>query len=136
MPEKSKIYEELDWLSERISARVWVISIAVLATSFAYLVESTKADGAPFLNPKQVFWPAILALTSILFDILQYISAFFLTRSLLRNIEDSEKDALPYNKSDFLYRARSWSFYLKMVLCVLSAVWIIVLSVERALSLS
>ena len=135
MPTKTDVIKNLDWVTERVSNRVWSVSVGVLATALAYIIESTKQDGTPFLLPQQVVGPAVVALLALIFDLLQYIAANSQDRALLRRMEKQNVTQLPYDSKSFWYTIRNTAYWVKIIFCFISVLWIVFLSIKRIISL-
>lgn len=135
MPSKQTVISNLDWLTERLSNRIWTVSVGVLATCLAYVIESIKKDGAPFLLPEQVAIPAAIALSSLIFDVLQYYAATQQNIVHLKQMEKASVTELQYDTNSLFYKMRLIAFRCKIILCVMSAVWLVVLSSHRVYSL-
>ncbi len=135
MPKKDKVIENLDWTTERLSNRVWSISVGVLATCLAYIVESTKTDADAFLEPEVIAVPACLAIISLLFDLLQYFAANRQSLSLLKEIETRGADEGLYDQDSLFARIRSFAYWAKISTCVVSAIWLVAVSTQRAFAL-
>ena len=135
MPIKADVIKSLDWVTERISNRVWTVSIGVLATALVYIIESTKIDGTPFLLPQQVAGPAVVALLALLSDLIQYIAANAQDSALLRTMETSGVNELGYDRTSRPYQIRKFAYCAKIALCFGCVVWIAGLSIVRVISL-
>lgn len=135
MPTKSDLIDNLNWTTERLSSRVWSIAVGVLATCLAYIIESTKKNGEPFLSPVDVAMPAGIALIALLLDLLQYVAANRQSLALLREIEAKGAESGLYDPKSFASRLRSFAYTAKIGACVVSAVWLIVISTWRVLAL-
>ena len=133
MPSQSELHEDLNWLSERISNRNWTISIGVMAFCITFIVESAGSQQAPFLDPKQVVGPIVLALLSLVFDIMQYIAAYSLSHGLLTAMESTDVDKLGYDRKAPAYRVRVAAFRVKVALSLAAAAWLIFVVGQRAL---
>ena len=119
------IIKDLDWISNRISERVWTISVGVLAFCLTFIVESISATGEPFLKPVQVIGPMILALISLICDLVQYMAAYTLSRQLLSILEAKNLNSGKYDPGSSAFKIREFSFRAKTSLCVLAAAWLI-----------
>ncbi len=135
MPTKADVIKSLDWVTERISNRVWTISVGVLATALAFIIESTKNDGTPFLLPRQVAGPAAVALLALVSDLIQYIAANAQDTALLRKMETDGVIELSYDQNSSAYRVRKFAYWANIALCLGCAVWIAGLSAVRVISL-
>ena len=41
MPQKSELYAELNWITEKISSQVWTLNLGVLGTTWTLLIATT-----------------------------------------------------------------------------------------------
>ncbi|MEL6207231.1 MAG: hypothetical protein AAFR47_18220 [Pseudomonadota bacterium] len=130
MPSRDEVIETLNWTTERLSNRVWSVSLGVLATSFAYIVESSRSDGEPFLEPSEVAGPAAVALLSLLADLLQYYVAQRQELRLLRRMKAEGVETMPYPR-DLHYRLRTIFYHVKIALTVIAVAWLVALSAIR-----
>ena len=130
MPSRDELIDTLNWTTERLSNRVWSVSLGVLATTFAYIVESSRSDGEPFLLPAQVAGPAALALLALLCDLLQYYVAQRQEIALLKQMKADGSDALPYPK-DLRYRLRAIFYNAKIALAIFAVGWLVTVSAVR-----
>ncbi|TMV12539.1 hypothetical protein [Arenibacterium halophilum] len=135
MATKAQIIANLDWLTERISNRVWTISAGIVVISLAYVVEGSGSNGVAFLEPEQVSLPAAIALLSLLFDMLQYVfGTKSHTRILVRMEAEDQVDA-KFDTTEIYYRAQKLSFFAKIGCCITASVWMILLIFIRVLEL-
>ncbi|WP_288938834.1 hypothetical protein [uncultured Roseovarius sp.] len=125
----------MNWVTERVSNRVWTISLGVLAASLAYIVESTKPEGAAFLLPRQVVGPATLALLALIFDLIQYAAAHRQNFELLQKIEKEDLSAASYQTDDPMMKLRTYAHRLKFWFCIAAALWLVFVSSQRAIEL-
>jgi len=135
MPSKADLIATLDWTTERMSNRVWALSAGVLATSLTYIIESTKKDGVPFLEPRYAGLPAVLALIAMGADLAQYYAASRQNIGLLDRMEREKADALGYDRSDMFFRLRFWAYNAKICACVAAALTLVVMSATRVYQL-
>ena len=134
MPKKAEVIENLNWVTERISDRVWTISVGVIAVSLTYIVESASGTATPFLTPRQVAIPAALALLALVCDLAQYMAANRQNLELLRRMEAEGLDEARFER-DLLWRARMLAYRAKFWFCVVAVLWIVVLTSARAVEL-
>ena len=135
MPTKQEVIENLNWTTARVSDRVWTISVGTLAASLSYIIESTSADGAPFLEPREVAMPAVLALLALCADLAQYVAAHRQNVALLRKMEAARIEEALYDAGSAMRRLRSWAYNAKIALCTAAALWITSVTALRALDL-
>jgi hypothetical protein len=125
MPDLKGFYDDLDFLSDRLSTQVRTIGLALLAVSWAVL--TTKP--AIFQNVSPEFWQWLfrveaLAVLSLTCDYLQYALGYINTDRLRRSLESNKKQPkeLDYDYSHPLYRARTAFFWLKQILVAAAVV--------------
>jgi hypothetical protein len=133
MPTKSEIIQDLNWVTERISNRVWTVSVGVIALALTYIVESTRSDGSPFLRPEQVAVPAVLALLALAFDLIQYIAANRQNVRILRRMEREGLSEARFDPAERMGRLRHLAYNLKISLSILSVGWIASVTIGRTL---
>ena len=135
MPTKQEVIENLNWTTARVSDRVWTISVGTLAASLSYIIESASADGAPFLEPRAVAFPAVLALLALCADLAQYVAADRQNVALLRRMEAERIEEALYDAGSAMRRLRGWAYNAKIGLCAAAALWITAVTASRALEL-
>ena len=113
MASREKLIEDHNWLTERVSNRVWAVSTATIASCLAFLIEGGNAASEPFLSPKQLAIPLVASLLAVLSDLLQYWIAVRQTAKLLNAIEQADEENGQFDTNAWDYRVRSWSFKLK-----------------------
>lgn len=134
MPSKDDLIEELNWISDRVSERVWTISIGVLVFCLTFVVESIGAQDA-FLEPRQVVAPIVLALSAVVFDLLQYLTAYKLSRDHYARMKAEQKSSMPFDYGSWVFKARVVCFRFKILFCMLAAIWLIVVVSKRTFGL-
>lgn len=133
MPTRDALRSELDWLSERISNRVWVASTGVLATCIAFLFEGSNGDDSAFLTPFELAFPLALSIVAILLDFLQYLAGWRQTSLLFDELEVKGSDEGKFSRKSKLYVLRYSFFFAKIVACVAAVTW---LAAEIALTVA
>ena len=122
MPSDSELIQELNYLSETVSRKVWAISAGVMALCWALIVQEPKP--IPIL---QLLVPVILAIVSLTFDLAQYIAGLRYNVALLRRLETQGLESVPYAPDAPLYRLRQAFFYGKLGFCLLAGGSLIVI---------
>lgn len=122
MPERGKIIEEINFLSDLLSQRARAFSVGVLAFCWAFVLEDE-------LSIKDLMVPGAFAVLALILDSVQYIAGLILNIAMLRHMEREEIEALNYDQRHPLYRARQIAFSLKListVVSIASIIWILV----------
>jgi hypothetical protein len=104
MAKKDALLKELDWITEKISSQVWTLNVGALGTAWSLLI----ANRFSIRNAVWVFVPSLL---SLLCEMAQYLSGYWLDRRLLAEMERNNRDEFHYPKRSFLYRARQFFFW-------------------------
>ncbi|MCB1336286.1 MAG: hypothetical protein KDK10_02090 [Maritimibacter sp.] len=124
MASREKLIEDHNWLTERVSNRVWAVSTATIASCLAFLIEGGNAASEPFLSPKQLAIPLVASLLAVLSDLLQYWIAVRQTAKLLNAIEQADEENGQFDTNAWDYRVRSWSFKLKSLFAFVGVGWL------------
>lgn len=130
MPAKSKIVEELQWLSDRISAQVRAVGLGLLAITWGLLISQPQIAGPiPDGVKKNLLIVGVLALCSMVCDFLQYVVAYLNTKLLFSRMEREEIDKAEYDYKAVLYRLRSFFFGAKQIVLLVACIWFLVIVV-------
>ena len=136
MPDIDNLIEELDWISEQVSKRVWTISVATLAFSFSFIIESIGNENKQaFLVPAMVIGPIVLVTLSMVFDLAQYLSGYQQNISMLRRAEKQDLEEINYDRTNFWYRLRSAAYQLKIGFCLAGTLWLVFVISFRMIAL-
>ena len=133
MPTRSSIIEEIDFLSSLISERVRTTAAVILAFCWAFIVEGASAEQGGFLSTKAVIPPILLAVATLFFDFLQYLSGLRLNVRKLKEMQAKKIEEIMYNPKEFLYVVRQSLFYLKIILLGCSLVWLLTVIVIQVI---
>jgi hypothetical protein len=127
MPKKADLVSELNWITEKISSQVWTLNLGTLGTTWSLVL----ADGLTILHAIWVFVPGLISLVC---EMGQYLSGYWLARRLLTDMERNNREEFQYPKSSFLYRARQFFFGCKIVLTVIAAVVLVFTLMQELLT--
>lgn len=121
MPTTKELIEELGFLSEEISGKIWKLSAGVLALCWAFFVTPTQ-----HVPPGDVVGPAVLAVFSMGADLGQYAAGLGYNMVLLRRLERDDVERVEYRRDHPLYRLRQALFFAKTAACLAGCIWLIV----------
>jgi|SRR5262245_38594388 len=124
MATKADLLSELNWITEKISSLVWTLNVGVLGTTWSLLI----ARSFTFRNAIWIFVPSIL---SIICEIGQYFSAYWLDHRLLAELERNNRTEFQYPTDDPLYNARRIFFGCKIVLAIAAAVILLITLIQK-----
>ena len=111
-------HAQLDWLSDRISTQVRWFAAGVLALVWGLLV---TPPASLKLSPRILLVVALLAVSVLFFDFLQYAVGYLSVQRTHREIlKAPEHSVSGFDTTDFCYRARRVFFWTKQVMAVLT----------------
>lgn len=117
----SKIQEDLDCMSARISEITRTMSISVLALVWLFIAGGNDAPAfAQAPSQELLLIAALFVLLSLLSDYLQFVAGYANSKEVFAVAESTANKEAQYNKRSFLYRTRSLLFWLKQAFAVLS----------------
>ena len=107
MATKESLIKDLKAVTERLSAQVWTLNLGTLGTTWSLLIASGLPENIRFTT-RNAIWIVVPCLFSLLCEMGQYLSAYFLDRKLLEGMEQNNKTEFQYPTDDILYRARQF----------------------------
>jgi hypothetical protein len=108
----------MDWLSDRISTQVRWFAAGVLALVWGLLVTPPATLKLP---PRALLVVALLAISVLFFDFLQYAFGFLSVRRLHREIIGApDRQVAGFDTTDPCYRARFCFFWIKQAMAILT----------------
>ena len=126
---------DLTSTSAQISTQVRTLMLGVLA--FVWLFLSGAKDIPTTMvaaMPKTCFLAiSIIAISSLLADLLQYVAGYFCSKGVLKEAERTGADP-SWNDASLLYRARNWLYSLKLLLALLAVVTLLALLLKGVTS--
>lgn len=119
----SHLENDLKTLSDRLSQKVWTVSLGVITFSAAFIL-SNDTDTKPLLETSDVIAPTLLCIIALIFDLWQYIVGYLYSYKLHRQNEKTET-IIRYKKRHPLYIARDVFFWGKIFFCFLGAAFLV-----------
>jgi hypothetical protein len=121
MAEKSDLIADLNWVTEKISAQVWVVNFGTLGTVWALLIASGNTPNTFRLQAADVRWIFVFGIFGFIFELLQHFSGYINARRILHTLEENGRSQFQYDKGALFYRARMFCFYSKVASTLLGA---------------
>jgi len=125
MRSKGKLFEQLDWLSDKISTQVWTLNLGTLATTWSLVIATGSSEKLRIGNTNAIFI-MLLCIIAMLCELGQYYAGYFNALSIKKRLEESGQTEFEYDKSARLYILRDRLFYVKALLSVIAAIWLVV----------
>jgi hypothetical protein len=114
---------DLDWLSDRISTQVRWFAAGVVGLVWGLLV---TPPAALRLSSSVLLVVALLAISVLFFDFLQYAAGYLAVRRLHREILETPGQAVAgFNTRDLCYCARHFFFWTKQAIAILTFIGLI-----------
>jgi hypothetical protein len=126
--EKSKIQDELNFVSDKLSSQVRTTALGALALSWGLLVGESKTAQAVADDLK---WNLLavggLAVLTLFFDFLQYFEGYLNARSAFKNVAKDDKgtEVGQYDDKAWSYRLRKFFFFAKMIVLAIDVGWLL-----------
>jgi len=146
VPTDTQLIARLDLVTDKLSTQVRTLAVGLLAFAGGLLLTGvTKPNSQGIQLPTwlqlRLFSIATLALLTLLFDVLQYVSAYksgVETRTRLRRkiAAETNEDApatvntieIGYDENSFWYKGITAFFWLKIVLLISATVWLTIVA--------
>jgi hypothetical protein len=126
-------YEELQFISDRISTQVRWLAAGVIALVWLFLAGGKESPALPLPpNRKILITAAGGAILALLLDYLQYLFGYASTMRALRKAEDAGGKDVTFTYTSLLYRLRVFFFWAKQIVAV-SAVVLAVYEIARCI---
>jgi hypothetical protein len=120
MATKENLLTDLAKVTDKISSQVWTLNLGTLGTTWSLLIASGLPENIRF-STRNAIWVFVPCLFSLLCEMGQYLSAYFLDRKLLFEMEQNNSTEFHYRTDDALWRAREGLFHAKIVLTIAAA---------------
>lgn len=125
-----RIYDDLDWVSNRISEQVRRIALGVLAMAWLFLAGGSNAPNIHMPGPARALLAiAGLAVAALLCDYIQYLAGYVAASKVRRVAEGGGGEKASYSTHGGWYRLRSVLFWVNQVLAGGATIWLLVLVV-------
>jgi hypothetical protein len=131
---KTQVHKKLYDLTEKISTLVRTAAIGLIAVIWGLLIsDSTSILSFASSGKKQLISIGLLAITTILFDFLQYFFGFWFMNDFRRILVKDQKDELPLNVEAFRYKLRGFLFWVKQVILIVAIGWFLIFMLSTLL---
>ena len=121
MRPKEKLFEDLDWLSDKISSQVWTINLGTLATTWSLLIATGSGGNKLRIGSTIAILIMLLCIAAMLCELGQYYAGWFNALSIKKDLERSGEKQFEYDKTAPLYIWRDRLFYVKALLSLAAA---------------
>ncbi len=119
----TEIYEDLNFLSDRISNQTRTIALSVLAIAWLFLIGGKDAPVLPSSpNRTLLLLAGAGSLLSLVVDYFQYVFGYFDADNVRKRAEKSKTKTGDYNYDACLYRLRTMLFWVKQIFAIAALV--------------
>jgi hypothetical protein len=126
--EKSKIQDELNFLSDKLSSQVRTTALGTLVLSWGLLIGESPTAKAVASN---LGWNLLavggLAVLAVFFDFLQYLAGYLNARKAFKNVvkDTNGNEVGQYDDKALSYRLRRFFFFAKMIVLAIEVTWLL-----------
>jgi hypothetical protein len=125
--ELKQLYENLDFVSHRLSTQVRTIAVSVLALAWLFLVGGKDAPILPHPpSSRALLGIAVVCVCTLVADYLQYVFGYLAADAVRARAEAESKAEVSYDYRDFRYRMRKGLFWAKQVGALASVAWLFI----------
>jgi len=126
MQSKESLTTQLDWITDKISSRVWTLNVGTLGTTWSLLIAAMNIPESLRFTTTNSLPMFVLCGLAMMCDLVQYLAGFAYNRWILHTLKRSGATEFEYDSSAFLYRLREGCFYAKIALSLIAAIWLLV----------
>ena len=125
---------DLKATSSQISSQVRTLALSTLAFVWLFLIQSKELPEAMIgaMPRYQLLIVALLSILALAVDLLQYVAGYVNTHRVLLDSEANEKEP-SFDPKAFLYVARTWCFWVKILFGSAAVVMLLALIVRAIL---
>jgi hypothetical protein len=120
MATKEKLLEELNWVTEKISAQIWALNLGTLGTTWSLLITTPLPNNVRF-TARDALPVVVLCIVSLICELGQYLSAYFMQRQILTTMEKNGLTEFQYDPKSALRRSRMFFFWCKILAVIIAA---------------
>jgi hypothetical protein len=126
MHPKEKLFEDLNWLSDKISSQVWTINLGTLATTWSLLIAAGSGERKLQIGSTIAILIILICIVAMLCELGQYYAGYFDALSIKKELERSGEEKFEYDETTWLYMWRNRLFYVKALLSLTVAILLVV----------
>lgn len=127
MVTKDFIKKEKDFHSDKVSTQIRAVAIGLLIAVWGVLIGETKSTsiaGSALKN--HLLWIALIALSAMFCDFLQYLFGYANNTALLHQMDKDKIDEIQYDYSDWRYKGQRYCFWSKIIITSISFIYFII----------
>jgi len=122
-----QVVQRLAVVTDRLSTQVRTLSIGLIAFTWGLFTgESAIAKELAQSFKKQIIVIGCLAISALLFDLLQYVAGYKVSKKLLDSMDREKLQEAEFDYRELSYRAQNWFFILKQCAVILACFWLLV----------
>jgi hypothetical protein len=129
MPTKDELVKELNWLTEKISSQVWTLNFGTLATTWSLLIAGRS--GEKLIESGDAIPIILLCIVAMLCELGQYYAGYINALSIKEELKKSGEEEFDYDERAPLYILRECLFYVKAMLSLAAATWLVVILARK-----
>lgn len=129
---RSHIIDEMNIASAALSDRARSISTGVLALCWVIILANRDSTSyVAIAEPQALYGPVILAIISLIMDVVQYTSGYAYYHGVYRYVVQNDMEGVHIPEHRGLHRLRQHAFVWKVATAVAAAGWLVVVLAFR-----
>ncbi|TKB95030.1 MAG: hypothetical protein E8D41_02310 [Nitrospira sp.] len=130
----TKIYENLDFVTDRLSTQTRTLTLGVLSLVWLFLSGDKDAPALKLGNSReQLLAIAALCVLTLLIDAVQNLAYYLSSDAVRRAAESNSQAEAGYDETSLLRRLQQGCFWAKQIFASLATVWLLVVLVVSIL---
>lgn len=126
----TKIYENLDFATDRLSTQIRTLTFGILALVWLFLSGSKDVPALQLGSKRQLLGVALLCVLTLFIDVVQYWSSYMSSNDVRKTTEERNEKEAAYDETSILRRLQRGCFWVKQVTALLATVWFLWLMVR------
>jgi len=126
----TKIYEHLDFASDRLSTQIRTLTFGILALVWLFLSGGRDVAALRIDGTYQLLGLAALCVLTLLIDAVQYWSSYMSSNTVRKQAEEQNETEAAYDETSLWRRLQRGCFWAKQVTALLATIWLLILLVR------
>src|SRR2546423_1300308 len=124
----TKVYERLDFVSDRLSTQIRTLTLGVLALVWLFLSAGKNAPAISLIaGNKQLLGIATLCVLTLLLDASQYWASYVSSNAVRKEVESKNLTQADYDETSFLRRLQVGCFWAKQFTAIVATAWLLLI---------
>lgn len=124
----TKIYDNLNFASDRLSTQIRTLTLGVLALIWLFLSGGKDVASLKLVaGKKQLLSIAGLCVLTLLSDAVQYWASYLSSNAVRQKAERAKQSEAEYDERSFMRRLQQGSFWAKQITAIIATTWLLLI---------